>query len=153
RFARWRVQDRQDREGRAVRRGPSAPRDGTLSGTSSAGRGPGGSMRARPVSGLPDFPWDLLEPAKALAARHPDGIVDLSIGTPVDPVPELVQRALAQTTDTPGYPLTAGSSTLRAAIREWASSACGADPERIGVLPTIGSKELVAWLPTLLGLG
>lgn len=110
-------------------------------------------MRARPVSGLPDFPWDLLEPAKALAARHPDGIVDLSIGTPVDPVPELVQRALAQTTDTPGYPLTAGSSTLRAAIREWASSACGADPERIGVLPTIGSKELVAWLPTLLGLG
>lgn len=108
---------------------------------------------ARPVPVLPDFPWDLLEPAKAAAAQHPDGIVDLSIGTPVDPVPALVRRALAEASDAPGYPLTAGSPELRAALRAWVASACGADPERVGVLPTIGSKELVAWLPTLLGLG
>lgn len=110
-------------------------------------------MWARPVRMLPDFPWDLLQPAKATAARYPDGIVDLSIGTPVDPVPALVQRALAESADAPGYPLTAGTPALRAAITAWVTSACGADPERVGVLPTIGSKELVAWLPTLLGLG
>lgn len=102
---------------------------------------------------LPDFPWDLLEPAKAVARQHPDGIVDLSIGTPVDPVPDLVRQALADASDAPGYPLTTGSPPLRAALKGWMASACGADPDRVGVLPTIGSKELVAWLPTLLGVG
>jgi hypothetical protein len=36
---------------------------------------------------LPDFPWDRLAPYAATARTHPDGIVDLSVGTPVDPVP------------------------------------------------------------------
>ncbi|MBW6433244.1 succinyldiaminopimelate transaminase [Actinoplanes hulinensis] len=102
-------------------------------------------------SALPDFPWDLLEPAKTLAAAHPDGIVDLSVGTPVDPVPPAVQEALSATSDSPGYPLTAGTPALRAAIAGWLARACGTTGEP-GVLPTIGSKELVAWLPTLLGV-
>jgi succinyldiaminopimelate transaminase len=102
-------------------------------------------------AGLPDFPWDLLEPAKARAAAHPDGIVDLSIGTPVDPVPAVIQAALAAHSDTPGYPLTTGSPALRSAITTWVGRHCGA-ADGFGVLPTIGSKELVAWLPTLLGL-
>jgi succinyldiaminopimelate transaminase len=101
---------------------------------------------------LPDFPWDLLQPAKQVAAGHPDGIVDLSIGTPVDPVPPLIRAALAEAADAPGYPLTAGTPALRAAIADWLARTCGATG-RPGVLPTIGSKELVAWLPTLLGLG
>ncbi|MFV2009684.1 MULTISPECIES: succinyldiaminopimelate transaminase [unclassified Micromonospora] len=106
-----------------------------------------------PAAGLPDFPWDRLAPVKERAARHPDGIVDLSVGTPVDPVPAVVQQALAATTDTPGYPMTAGSPRLREAIRDWCVRECGAVGDRIGVLPTVGSKELVAWLPTLLGVG
>ena len=101
---------------------------------------------------LPDFPWDLLEPAKARAAAHPDGIVDLSIGTPVDPVPAVIRRALVDASDAPGSPLTAGTPALRAAIAGWLARACGASGTP-GVLPTIGSKELVAWLPTLLGVG
>ena len=102
--------------------------------------------------GLPDFPWDLLEPAKTKAGAHPDGLVDLSIGTPVDPVPATIQAALAAAADAPGYPLTAGTPSLRAAICEWLFRSTGAVPG-FSVLPTIGSKELVAWLPTLLGLG
>nr|WP_221376001.1 succinyldiaminopimelate transaminase [Actinoplanes polyasparticus] len=103
-------------------------------------------------SALPDFPWDLLEPAKARAAAHPDGIVDLSVGTPVDPVPPVIRRALADASDAPGYPQTAGTPALRAAITEWIARAGGASGDP-GVLPTIGSKEMVAWLPTLLGIG
>ncbi|WP_212847196.1 succinyldiaminopimelate transaminase [Actinoplanes ianthinogenes] len=103
-------------------------------------------------SALPDFPWDLLEPAKTRAASHPDGIVDLSVGTPVDPVPQVIRQALVESADTPGYPLTAGTATLRAAIAGWLARACRASGA-LGVLPTIGSKELVAWLPTLLGVG
>ncbi|MBB2946116.1 succinyldiaminopimelate transaminase [Actinoplanes lutulentus] len=78
--------------------------------------------------------------------------MDLSVGTPVDPVPASVRQALADASDAPGYPLTAGTPRLRAAIAGWLARACGASGE-LGVLPTIGSKELVAWLPTLLGVG
>ena len=51
---------------------------------------------------LPDFPWDSLADAKATATAHPQGIVDLSVGTPVDPVTELGQRALIDHADSPG---------------------------------------------------
>lgn len=80
-------------------------------------------------------------------------MVDLSVGTPVDPVPDVVRSALSAAADAPGYPLTAGSADLRAALTGYLARACGADPANLDVLPTIGSKELVAWLPTLLGLG
>lgn len=107
-----------------------------------------------PVSArLPAFPWDRLEPYKTAAAAHRGGIVDLSVGTPVDPVPEVVRHALAEAADSPGYPLTRGTPELRRAVASWLRDrlgVSGADPA--AVLPTIGSKELVAWLPTLLGL-
>ena len=102
---------------------------------------------------LPDFPWDTLAGAKALAQAHPDGIVDLSVGTPIDPTPDIARRALSRAANSPGYPLTSGTARLRAAIagylvRRWGADSL--DPE--AVLPVIGTKELVAWLPTLLGL-
>lgn len=103
---------------------------------------------------LPDYPWDAMAPYMEQAEAHPDGIVNLSIGTPVDPTPEIVQEALAAAADAPGYPTTHGRRELREAIVAWFSRRRGVpdvDPE--AVLPTIGSKELVAWLPTLLGLG
>lgn len=74
------------------------------------------------------------------------------MGTPVDPVPPVIRRALADASDAPGYPQTAGTPALRDAITEWITRACGASGDP-GVLPTIGSKEMVAWLPTLLGIG
>ncbi len=108
--------------------------------------------RSRRAAALPAFPWDLLTPYVEQARRHPAGAVDLSIGTPVDPVPALVRRALTEAADAPGYPLTAGTPALRAAIVDWLGRRCGATAD-VRVLPTIGSKELVAWLPTLLGVG
>ncbi|MFI1763934.1 bifunctional succinyldiaminopimelate transaminase/glutamate-prephenate aminotransferase [Streptomyces sp. NPDC020800] len=103
---------------------------------------------------LPTFPWDRLEPYKKTAAAHPDGIVDLSVGTPVDPVPELIQKALIDAADSPGYPTVWGTPALRAAITGWLERRLGARgvTDR-HVLPIVGSKELVAWLPTQLGLG
>jgi succinyldiaminopimelate transaminase len=103
---------------------------------------------------LPDFPWDRLEPYRERAARHPGGVVDLSVGTPVDPTPASVQAALAAASDAPGYPTTYGTPRLREAVAGWLRrrvGVSGADPA--AVLPVIGSKELVAWLPTLLGAG
>lgn len=103
---------------------------------------------------LPVFPWDRLEPFKATAAAHPDGIVDLSVGTPVDPVPEPVREALSAAADSPGYPTVWGTAALRDAIVGWCARRLGArDLTHSHVLPVVGSKELVAWLPTQLGLG
>jgi succinyldiaminopimelate transaminase len=95
----------------------------------------------------------VLEPAKARASAHPDGLVDLSIGTPVDPVPAVIQQALAAAANAPGYPPTAGTPQLRAALVSYLAQRCGASVGLDGVLPTIGSKELVAALPAQLGLG
>jgi succinyldiaminopimelate transaminase len=103
---------------------------------------------------LPDFPWDTLAGAKAVAQSHPDGIVDLSIGTPIDPTPEIARRALSQASNSPGYPLTSGTTLLREAIATYLTRRWGAvELEPSATLPVIGTKELVAWLPTLLGLG
>ncbi|MET8801757.1 bifunctional succinyldiaminopimelate transaminase/glutamate-prephenate aminotransferase [Streptomyces sp. NPDC004546] len=103
---------------------------------------------------LPTFPWDKLDPYKKTAAAHPDGIVDLSVGTPVDPVPELIQKALIDAADSPGYPTVWGTPALRDAITGWLERRLGArGVTHRHVLPVVGSKELVAWLPTQLGLG
>ena len=109
--------------------------------------------RRRVGASLPDFPWDSLAGAKALATAHPGGIVDLSVGTPVDATPEVVAEALRSAANAPGYPQTYGTAPLREAVAAWFARRRGVatlDPD--GVLPTVGSKELVAWLPLLLGL-
>ena len=103
---------------------------------------------------LPDFPWDQLTEYAALARSHPDGIVDLSIGTPVDPTPDVVRRALEAASDSPGYPQTVGLPSTRQAAVDWLARRHGVTGLGLdGVLPVIGTKELVASLPTQLGVG
>ena len=102
---------------------------------------------------LPDFPWDSLEPYRAEARKHPGGVIDLSVGSPVDPTPEVVASALAHATDAPSYPLSAGSETLRADMAFWWEHQRGTGPLGLDqVFPSIGSKEMVGLLPTLLGV-
>ncbi|MDN5685110.1 MAG: succinyldiaminopimelate transaminase [Brachybacterium sp.] len=104
---------------------------------------------------LPAFPWDALTAAKQRAAAHADGIVDLSVGTPVDPTPASVQAALAAAADRPGYPTTIGTPALREALVDFVRRhrAAPAELDVDGVLATVGSKELVAHLPFQLGIG
>ncbi len=83
------------------------------------------------------------------ARSHPDGIIDLSVGTPVDDTPTFIQQALIESANSPRYPVTIGTPELRAAMRQWAINILGVQGD-FDVLPTIGSKELVALLPTIL---
>ena len=106
------------------------------------------------AAGLPDFPWDSLTAAKEKASAHQDGIVNLSVGTPVDPVAEVIRAALNSVAEQPGYPTTVGTPALREAAvaaleRRYSITGLSLD----AVLPAIGTKEMIAWLPTLLGLG
>lgn len=103
---------------------------------------------------LPDYPWELLVPYRERAQAHPDGAVDVSIGTPVDPTPKILQDALAEATDSPGYPTTQGTAELREAIAQWwRRRRNAADVTADMVMPVVGSKEFIAWLPLTLGLG
>jgi succinyldiaminopimelate transaminase len=110
---------------------------------------PAGTVAAR----LPAFPWDALAPAAKLARAHPGGIVDLSVGTPVDPVPPIIRDALAAAADSPGYPATAGTAAVRAAAAGWLARRHGVTIDPDAILPVIGTKEFIAWLPTLIGCG
>lgn len=107
----------------------------------------------RTPQNLPDFPWDALIPFADRARAHSGGLVDLSVGSPVDPTPPFIRDALAAATDAHSYPQTAGSVPLREAIVDWYARRRGVDLTVANVLPSIGSKELVALLPLLLGLG
>jgi succinyldiaminopimelate transaminase len=102
---------------------------------------------------LPAFTWDRIAPLRETAGLHPDGPVDLSMGSPVDPVPSVIQDALAAAANAPGYPATWGSSRLRAAAAGWLARAHGVTVRPDDVLPVVGTKEFVAWLPVMLGLG
>jgi succinyldiaminopimelate transaminase len=102
---------------------------------------------------LPDFPWDTIASFAETARAHPGGIVDLSVGSPVDTTPEFIRDALAAATDAHSYPQTAGSVPLREAIVDWYARRRGVELTVANVMPTIGSKELVSLLPLLLGLG
>ncbi|WP_054953186.1 succinyldiaminopimelate transaminase [Flaviflexus massiliensis] len=101
---------------------------------------------------LPDFPWDTLAPYKELANAYPGPVADLSIGTPVDQTPEIAIVALREAEQSPGYPPALGTPELREAMVNWWSRTRGATVDPDGVLPTIGSKEMVALLPSLLGI-
>ena len=103
---------------------------------------------------LPDFPWDRLVPYGEKARAHPDGIVDLSVGTPVDPTPEVVRTALGEAADSPGYPTTVGLPTTRQAALDWLARRFGVTCLDLdAVLPTIGSKELIGSMAVHLGIG
>jgi succinyldiaminopimelate transaminase len=105
-------------------------------------------------TGLPDYPWKSLKPYSEKAAKHKDGAIDLSVGSPIDPTPDSVQQALKKFSNAPGYPSTAGTKEFRESVVEWFArrrQVAGLHPDQ--VMPTIGSKELISWLPTFLGLG
>lgn len=102
---------------------------------------------------LPEFPWNALAPARTKASEHLDGLVDLSVGSPVDETPSFIREALARSAEAHGYPTTQGTPELRRAIVDWferVRGVPGLTPE--SAIPTVGSKEFVGLLPLLLGL-
>ncbi|MDO4908262.1 MAG: succinyldiaminopimelate transaminase [Corynebacterium sp.] len=110
-------------------------------------------MRTPLSNRLPGFPWDSLADARAKAESHPGGLVNLSVGAPVDEVAPSIQEALAKAAPVPGYPQTIGTLELRETIvasLERRYNMTGLDTD--SVLPVIGTKEAIAYLPFQLGV-
>jgi succinyldiaminopimelate transaminase len=101
----------------------------------------------------PIYPYFRLDALKQKAAEAPGGIVDLSVGTPNDPVPEVVIEALASAAaGANGYPRAIGGPALREAASGWMARTFGVTIDPAHVVSVIGTKELVASLPHLLRL-
>ena len=67
----------------------------------------------------------------------------------MDATPDFIQDALRENSNSPSYPVTTGAPDLRAALKDYCVRYLGAQGD-FDVLPTVGSKELVAQLPFLL---
>src|SRR5260221_8479919 len=101
----------------------------------------------------PPSPYERLDALKRLADSLPGGVVDCSIGTPCDPVPEVARRAAIDALAVSnGYPPSAGTVALREAAAAWIGRRFGVPVESAHVGACVGTKELVASLPHLLRL-
>lgn len=67
-------------------------------------------------------------------------------------MPQVIQNALAKYSNAPGYPTAAGIVELRQAWVDWVKTVADCNLTAEQVAPTLGSKELVAWLPIIFGL-
>lgn len=104
------------------------------------------------------YDWSRIDSYRRRAEQCPGGLVDLSVGSPVDPVPRSVRDALAAASDdgqARGYPKTAGDGPLRQAVVDWFRRCRGVDLDAVDadLVPTVGSKEAVALMASLLHLG
>ena len=101
----------------------------------------------------PPYPYDRLAELTAIAGSLEGGAIDLSIGTPSDPPPQVVLDALATSDSERGYPASLGSLRYREAAAGWLAERFGvtADP-RTQIGACLGTKELVVGLPRLLSL-
>lgn len=100
----------------------------------------------------PVYPFDKLTEYLQLAEAHPGGPVDLSVGTPCDPPPEIVIDALAHSGAERGYPMSVGSAELREAAAAFMERRTGVVVPPGQVAACIGTKELVAGVPRMLRL-
>ena len=100
----------------------------------------------------PPYPYDRLDDLRAAADAHEGGLVDLSVGTPCDPPPDIVVEALARSGAERGYPPSIGSAAYRAAAASWMARRLGVEVDPAHVAACVGTKELVAGLPHWLRL-
>lgn len=100
----------------------------------------------------PPLVWETLADIRDLAASHPGGVIDLTIGTPIDDPPAFVSEVLARSGAVRSYPPSIGTEAFRRAAAGWVGRRFGVELDPGHVAATIGSKELVAGLPQWLRL-
>lgn len=100
----------------------------------------------------PPYPYERLDAFRPLADRFPSGVIDLSIGTPCDPPPQSVLRALAESNSERGYPASVGSVALRHAFARWMHRRFEIDVDPAHIAACIGTKEFVGTLPQWMSL-
>lgn len=104
------------------------------------------------TSVLPPYPHSTLGELHELASRSAGAVVDLSIGTPCDPPPAKVLEILGSSGAERGYPPSPGTPRFREAAAGWMERRFGVVADPANVAACVGTKELVAGLPSWLRL-
>jgi len=101
----------------------------------------------------PPYPYERLDALKQIADTQPGGVVDCSIGTPCDPVPDVVAAAAADAArQSMGYPPSAGTPALHEAAAAWMARRLDVEVAPDHLAACVGTKEMVVSLPHLLAL-
>jgi succinyldiaminopimelate transaminase len=100
----------------------------------------------------PPYPYDRLAELRAVADALPGGCVDLSVGTPIDPPPDVVVQALGHSGAERGYPPSIGTVAYREAATAWLARRLSVDLDPDQLAACVGTKEFVAGLPHWLRL-
>jgi succinyldiaminopimelate transaminase len=100
----------------------------------------------------PPYPYDRLEPLKALADAHEGGLIDLSVGTPCDPPPAAVVAALGASEAERGYPPSIGTAAFRESVAGWLARRFDVELPLTSIAACVGTKEFVACVPHYLRL-
>jgi succinyldiaminopimelate transaminase len=111
--------------------------------------------KPRPGPGFvpPPYPQDRLAELRVIADAVPGGIVDASVGTPVDPTPDVALRAAAEAARaSAGYPPSIGTLSLRSAAAAWIDRRFDVQVGADAITACVGTKEAVAGLPRMLSL-
>ena len=105
-------------------------------------------MNETPAFIPPPYPYDRLDELKASGERHPGGLVDCSIGTPIDPPPASVVAALSTSETERSYPPSIGTEAFREQVAAWSHTRFGVRIDSGSeVAAAVGTKEFVAGLP------
>ena len=100
----------------------------------------------------PPYPYERLDVVKKVAERHEGGLIDCSIGTPIDAPPPAVLEELAKGANARGYPPSAGTVAYREACAHWMQRRFGVEIDAGMLAACIGTKEFVASLAQYLHL-
>jgi len=101
----------------------------------------------------PPYPHDRLGELRAVAETARGGLIDCSVGTPIDPLPGVARQALdAAMGSARGYPPTIGTEQYRGAATAWLTRRFGVTLEPNAICACVGTKEFVASLPRWLSL-
>lgn len=100
----------------------------------------------------PPYPYDRLDRLAPVVAAHQGGVIDLSVGTPIDAPPTAVIEALATSGTERSYPASIGTADLRTAIARWTARRFEIELPIAAIGACIGTKEFVATTPQLLRL-
>ena len=103
------------------------------------------------IKSLPPYPFAAVDRAKLAARKKGVDVIDLGVGDPDLPTPQIIIEALCNAAKDPEnhqYPSYEGKIEFRTAVAEWYNETFGVDldPES-EVLALIGSKEGIAHAP------
>jgi len=100
----------------------------------------------------PPYPYDRLDQIKAMASEIPGGMIDLSIGAPVDDPPPEVIRVLGEAHALRSYPPSIGTPAFLDAARAWLDRRFAIPIADNEIGACLGLKEMVVGLPHWLRL-